>query len=149
VKLSRRQWGLVAQGGQALLGGIAVGVLVYSAVQIGSAYMRGYEFEKSARKEAALAAASSKTPDTIRQDILDKAQDLGLAVSGDDIRVTSSQKQAEIPIGAVAAIVANGNQNELPTVGAVNIDISYQVPIVFPLHTFRMRFNVHADEHSI
>ncbi len=149
MKLSRRAWGYIAQGGQALLAGMCIGVVIYSGAEVGSAYLKGYEFEKATRKEAALAAANSRAPETVREEILAKAQDLGLGIDRDEIKVTSSQKQAEIPLGAVAAIVANGSQNELPAVGAVNIEVSYEIPIVFPLHTFRMKFTVHADEHSI
>ena len=149
MKLSKRAWGLIAQGGQALLAGISIGVLVYAGVQLSSAYLKGYEFEKAARKEAALAAANFRPEDAVREDLMEKAQDLGLPVERENITVTSAQKQAEVPIGAVAAIVANGNQNELPTVGAVNIDVAYQVPIAFPLHTFEMKFHFHADEHTI
>jgi len=149
MKLSAREWKLILQGGQALLAGILAGVLIYAGVQMSSAYMKGYEFEKATRKEAQLAAANFTTTDTVRDEILQKAQDLGLAVEPDEINVTAAKKEAQIPVAGVAAIVENGNQNDLPTVAAVNIDISYEVPIAFPLYTFEMKFRVHADDHTI
>ncbi len=82
LKLSAREWKLILQGGQALLAGILAGVLIYAGVQMSSAYMKGYEFEKATRKEAQLAAANFSTTDTVRDEILQKAQDLGLAVEG-------------------------------------------------------------------
>jgi hypothetical protein len=48
--------------------------------------MKGYEFEKATRKEAQLAAANFTTTDTVRGEILQKAQDLGLAVEPDENR---------------------------------------------------------------
>ena len=60
---------------------------------------------------------------------MEKSQDLGLSVPGDGITVASARKEASIPIAGMAAIVENGNQNEVPTVGSVNIDVSYAVPI--------------------
>jgi hypothetical protein len=114
--------------------------------------MKGYEFEKATRKEAQLAAANFTTTDTVRDEILQKAQDLGLAVEPDEINVTAAKKEAQIPVAGVAgvaAIVENGSQNDLPTVAAVNIDVSYKVPIAFPLYTFEMQFRVHADDHTI
>ena len=145
LKLSAREWKLILQGGQALL----AGVLIYAGVQMSSAYMRGYEFEKATRKEAELAAANFTTTDTVRDEILQKAQDLGLTVEPYEINVTAAKKEAQIPVAGVAAIVENGSQNDLPTVAAVNIDISYEVPIAFPLYTFEMKFRVHADDHTI
>lgn len=149
LKLSAREWKLILQGGQALLAGILAGVLIYAGVQMSSAYMKGYEFEKATRKEAQLAAANFTATDTVRDEILQKAQDLGLAVEPDEIKVTAAKKEAQIPIAGVAAIVENGSQNDLPTVAAVNIDVSYEVPIAFPLYTFEMQFRVHADDHTI
>ena len=124
-------------------------MLVYTGVQLSSAYMKEYEFEKATRTEARLAAANFRPPDTVREEIMEKAQDLGLPVKPEAIKVTSTQKEAQIPIAGMAAMVENANQNDLPTVGAVTIDVSYEVPIPFPLHTFQMKFKIHADDHTI
>ena len=149
MKRPKRTWELIAQGAQALLVGIILGVLIYTANQVSSAYMRGYEFEKAARREAQLAAVNSKPADSIREEVFQKAQKLGLAVAREEIEVTSFQKEAQIPIAGMTALVENHNQNDLSAVGAVNIDVSYVVPIAFPLHTFQMKFHIHADEHTV
>jgi hypothetical protein len=149
IKLTSREWALIGQAAQAALGGILIGVMIYASWQLGSAYIRGYEFEQSARKEASLAAADSRPADTVRGEMLEKAQQLGFVVSWDDIKVASADKQAQIPVAAMAAVVENGDPNALPTVRAVSIDVAYEVPIVFPLHTLELKFHLHADDHSI
>jgi hypothetical protein len=128
-KISRRQWRLIASGAPALLAGIAIGLAIYAGAEITSSYLKNYEFEKAVRKEARLAASDSRPAEAIRNDIMEKSQDLGLSVPGDGITVASARKEASIPIAGMAAIVENGNRNEVPTVGNVNIDVSYVVPI--------------------
>jgi hypothetical protein len=148
IKLTSREWALISQAAQAALGGIFVAVMIYAAWQLGSAYIRGYEFEQSARKEASLAAADYRPPDTVRGEMLEKGQQLGFIVAWDDIKVATADKQAQIPISAMAAIVENGAPT-LPTVREVSIDVAYEVPIVFPLHTLQLKFHLHAGDHSI
>jgi|ERR1700735_393004 len=148
MKLTSREWALIRQAAQAALGGIFIGVMIYAAWQLGSAYIRGYEFEQSARKEASLAAADSRPADTVRGEMLEKGQQLGFVVAWDDIKVDSADKPAQIPVAAIAAIVENGGPT-LPTVREVSIDVAYEVPIVFPLHTLQLKFHLHAGDHSI
>ncbi len=147
--LSRRQWQLVAHGAEALLAGIAIGLIIYAGVEITSSYMKNYDFAQAVRKEAQLAATDSRPTDTIREEILDKSQDLGLTVNRESITVVSTRKEAQIPMAGLTAIVANGDQNDLPTVGTVSIDVSYAIPIPFPLHTFNLNFHCHGDDHTM
>jgi hypothetical protein len=147
TKLTSRQWTFIWQAAQATLAGMIIGVMIYAAWQLGSAYIRGYEFEQSARKEASLAAADYRPADTVRGEMLEKGQQLGFLVAWDDIKVATADKQAQIPVAAMAAIVDNGGPT-LPTVRTVSIDVAYEVPIVFPLHTLHLKFQLHAGEHS-
>jgi hypothetical protein len=147
--LSRRQWLLMGNGAQALLAGVAIGLFLYAGVQIGSSYLKNYEFAEAVKKEAPLAASDSRTADAIREELLEKSQDLGLPVAAEGIQVVAARKDAQIPIAGLGAIVENGNSNEMPTVGSVNIDVSYEVPISFPLLSFELKFHCHGDDHTI
>lgn len=139
----------MAHGAEALLAGIAIGLIIYAGVEITSSYMKNYDFAQAVRKEAQLAATDSRPTDTIREEILDKSQDLGLTVNRESITVVSTRKEAQIPMAGLTAIVANGDQNDLPTVGTVSIDVSYAIPIPFPLHTFNLNFHCHGDDHTM
>jgi len=119
---------------------ILAGVLIYAGVQMSSAYMKGMNSRRPPGRKRSWRPRTSPQQIRFRDEILQKAQDLGLAVQPDEIKVTAAKKEAQIPIAGVAAIVENGNQNDLPTVAAVNIDISYEVPIAFPLYTFGCSF---------
>lgn len=147
--LTPRQWKLVATALQALGAGVAIGVVIYSGVVIASSYLKTHEFEEALKKEARLAASDSRSSENVREELLDKSRELGLPIRLEDIAVVSGSKPADIPVAGMAAIVENPNQNELPTVGSVNIEVSYAVPISFPMYTFQLKFHLHADEHSI
>ena len=82
-------------------------------------------------KKRSLRPATRGTVDRIREELLEKSQDLGLAVNPKDIVVVSARKEAEIPVAGLPAIVANDNQNELPSVGRVEIDLSYRLSFHF------------------
>jgi hypothetical protein len=148
-KLSRRQRLYLASAAQALLAGIAIGFLVYTGVLIGSSYLKNQELEQAVRKEAMLAATDSRPAETIRDEILQKSRDLGLSVGRGGIVVASSRKEAHIPVAGMAAIVENGSQNDLLTVGSVSIDVWYVIPIPFPLYTFQLKLRCHGDDHTL
>jgi hypothetical protein len=148
AKLSKRELLFIAKILEAVLGGTAIAVLVYATAQIAPAYIKNYEFEGAIRKEIQLAATNPHTAAAITDDVDEKAQDLGLAIEREGIKVTTSQKPVPIPVAGVEAIVASGSPNELPLIGDVSIDVSYAVPVPFPGHTFRWNFHFHADNHS-
>lgn len=58
----------------------------------------------------------------------------------DGVAIASGRKEAQIPIAGIVALVENSNQNDPPTLGSVNIDVSYAIPIQFPLFTFNSNF---------
>lgn len=147
--LRARQRKLLGTGVQALAAGIAIGIVIYAGVEIGSCYLKTHDFEEAVKKEARLAASDSRPAENIREELLEKSQELGLPVSRENITVVSGSKPAQIPIEGITALAANPNQNDMPTVGTINIEVSYEVPISFPLYTLQLKFHLHADEHSI
>jgi hypothetical protein len=148
MELSKRDLLSIGKALEALLTGVAVGVLVYATVQIAPACLKNYEFEQAMRKEVQLAAINSRPANAISDDVWEKGRDLGIPVDREGITVTSSKEPVAIPIAGVEAIVASGDQNDLPSAGDVSIDVSYSVPIPFPGHTFRWKFHFRADNHS-
>ncbi|HWF37941.1 MAG TPA: hypothetical protein VG322_05445 [Candidatus Acidoferrales bacterium] len=147
--LTARQRRLLGTGAQALAAGIAIGIVIYAGIEIGSCYLKTHDFEEAVKKEARLAASDSRPAENIREELLEKSEELGLPVSRETITVTSGSKRAQIPIEGITALAANANQSDMPTVGAINIDVSYEVPISFLLYTLQLRFHLHADEHSL
>lgn len=147
-KLSTREMELSAQALQAMLTGAIIGVAVYTTVQMVPAYFKNYEFEKAMRNEVHADTANWRSSSAITDDVWEKARDLGLPVSKDGIRVSSSQKPLALPVAGVAAIVASGT-DDLPAVGDVTIDVSYAIPLAFPGHTFEWKFHFHFDDHTI
>jgi hypothetical protein len=147
--LTPNQWKLAATGAEALLAGVGLGLVLYTGIQIAGSYMKNHDFQEAVKHEAQLAASDSRPAANIRQELLEKSQEMGLRVNPDDINVVSARKEAQIPVAGLSALVENGNQNDLPTVGSVNIDVNYAVPVEFPLYTLRLNFHLHADDHTI
>jgi hypothetical protein len=147
--LTPNQWKLASTGAEALLAGAGLGLVLYTGMQIAGSYMKNHDFQQAVKREAQLAASDSRPAENIRQELLEKSREMGLQVNPDDIDVVSTRKEAQIPIAGLSSMVANGNQNDLPTVGSVNIDVSYAVPVEFPLYTLRLNFHLHADDHTI
>jgi hypothetical protein len=147
--LTPNQWKLVSTGAEALLAGVGLGLVLYTSIQIASSYMKNHDFQEAVKREARLAASDSRPAENIREELLEKSQEMGLRVSPDDIDVVSARKEAQISVAGLGALVANSNQNDLPTVGSVNIDVIYTIPVEFPLYTLRLNFHLHADDHTI
>ncbi len=61
--------------------------IILGAVRIIPVYVRSYEFEDAMRSQAKFAGVEQKPPETIRRELLKKAQELELPVSGDQIQV--------------------------------------------------------------
>jgi hypothetical protein len=74
--------------------------------------------------EARFAIANRKPVEEIRDDIWKKAQELGIPVKRDDIKVVT-------------------NQN------AIEISINYTVPIDLQVNQFNLDFHPHADNRTI
>ena len=147
-KFSARELQLGAKAVEAILTGAIIGVAVYTSVQIVPAYFRNYKFEEAMRNEVHADTTNWRSASAITEDVWGKAHDLGLPVSKDGIRVSSSQKPLPVPVAGVEAIVASGT-NDLPAMGDVTIDVSYAIPLAFPGHTFQWKFRFHFDDHAI
>jgi hypothetical protein len=146
-QLYRQQWPYVANRSRALRAGITLKLADLNGSGSRASYMKQYEFEQAARQKAQLAAADSQTIETIRDEILAKSHDLGLWVAREGIAIASSRKDALIPIAGVAAIVTNDNQSDLPRVGSVNIDLSYDSSHRVP--SLYLPLEIPRDDHTI
>jgi len=103
---------------------LAMGV---AAVKIAPPYVNNYEFQDAINTEARFAETGypKKTEDDIRQEIAQKAEDLGIPADSQDIQLD---------------MMSNGN---------VSISLDYSVPIDLYVYQFTLQFHPHADNHTI
>jgi hypothetical protein len=96
--------------------------MVWVGTKIFPVYFASYQFQDSIDSESrfALTGYPKKTPDDVRDDISRKAQQLGIPVKKDGIRVE----------------IANGS---------VEIALDYAVPIDLAGYQFTLQFHPHAD----
>jgi hypothetical protein len=74
--------------GRQLLILLIMAALVFAAVQYVPPYYAAFQFNDSVRQEVKFAAASRKTVDVLRADILSKAKEFGIDLTQNNIRVT-------------------------------------------------------------
>jgi hypothetical protein len=105
---------------------VILGAMAFVAVKIIPVYVAGYEFQDAIETESrfALTGYPKKSVDDVRQDVFKKAQDLGLPITADTIRVDM-------------------------TTGTVAIAVDYTVPIDLKVYQFNWDFHPHADNHTI
>jgi hypothetical protein len=105
---------------------IVLGAMVFAAAKIVPVYFANYQFQDSIETESkfALTGYPKKSPDDVRNDVWNKAQELGIPADKDAIRV------------------AMDNNN-------VDIGLDYTVPIDLSFYQFTLQFHPHADNHSI
>lgn len=103
-----------------------VAAMVISAVKIVPVYLANYQFQDAINSESrfALTGYPKKSPEQIRQDVFQKAQELGIPAKPGDIRLT----------------IQNGE---------VGIGLRYSVPINLYVYHFTLQFHPYADNHSI
>jgi hypothetical protein len=63
-------------------------VLLFTASQYVPAYFAAFQFNDYVRQEVKYAASSRKTADALRTDVFEKASELGIPITKDDIRIT-------------------------------------------------------------
>ena len=63
-------------------------VLLFAAVQYVPTYFAAYQFNDYIRQEVKYAGTSRRTPETIRTGILQEANDLGISITKNDVRIT-------------------------------------------------------------
>jgi|SRR5215472_4209057 len=105
---------------------IVLGTMVFAATKVVPVYFANYQFQDSIQTESkfALAGYPKKTPDDVRNDVWNKAQELGIPAEKDAIRVAMDNKDVEI-------------------------GLDYSVPIDLTFYQFTLQFHPHADNHSI
>jgi hypothetical protein len=105
---------------------LVLGLMVFAAVKIAPVYFANYQFQDSIESESrfALSGYPKKTADDVRNDIWNKAKELGIPAERDSIKVAMDN-------------------------GSVEIGLDYSVPIDLALYQFTLQFHPHADNHSI
>ncbi len=95
-------------------------------VKIVPVYFANYEFQDSIESESrfALTGYPKKTPDDVRNDIWNKAKELGIPAQKDAIKIAMDN-------------------------GSVDIGLDYSVPIDLAVYQFTLQFHPHADNHTI
>jgi hypothetical protein len=113
----------------ALLG--AVLLLALASAGVVSVYMKEFQFESAAKREAQLAAADGRPESEIRSELLQKAQSLGLPVDDSSIQIRiTAPSPADQDTGNL--LTALGVVQRSSTTGHVDITVSYGAPYRFP-----------------
>jgi hypothetical protein len=105
---------------------VILGAMVFAAVKIIPVYFANYQFQDAIESESrfALTGYPPKGENDVREDVWKKAQDLGIPVKKEDIRITMVQ-------------------------GTVAISVDYTVPIDLAVYQLALQFHPHADNHTI
>jgi hypothetical protein len=105
---------------------VVLGAMAFVAAKIVPVYFANYEIQDSIESESrfALTGYPKKSPDDVRNDIFNKAKDLGIPTQKDAIHVAMDN-------------------------GSVEIGLDYAVPIDLAVYQFTLQFHPHADNHSI
>jgi hypothetical protein len=103
-----------------------LGIMGFVAIKICPVYFANYEFQDSIESESrfALTGYPKKTPDDVRNDVWNKAKDLGIPTQKDAIKIAMDS-------------------------GSVEIGVEYSVPIDLAVYQFTLQFHPHADNHTI
>ena len=105
---------------------LVLGAMAFVAIKIAPVYFANYQFQDSIESESrfALTGYPKKTPDDVRNDIWNKAKELGIPAQKDSIKIAMDN-------------------------GSVDIGLDYAVPIDLAVYQFTLQFHPHADNHSI
>ena len=103
-----------------------LGAMIFVAVKLFPVYFANYQFQDSIESESrfALTGYPKKSADDVRNDVWNKAQELGIPAQKDAIQVDMNN-------------------------GSVDISLDYSVPIDLKVYEFTLQFHPHADNHSI
>ena len=116
------------QRGRITLGGVFWTLVFIAAIYLGvkiiPLYVNNFQLQDAMENEARLAVVSRKTPEQIRDTIFNKAQELALPLSRDQIHVEAD-------------------------VRAVRISCEYDINVELPGHTLRLHFNPSSVERSL
>ena len=112
--------------GSLLLTLLVLGIMAFVAIKIAPVYFANYQFQDSIESESrfALTGYPKKTPDDVRNDVWNKAKELGIPTQKESIQIAMEN-------------------------GSVEIHLDYSVPIDLAVYQFTLQFHPHADNHSI
>ena len=127
--------------------GMAIGVVGFLCVEIVPVYMKNYELDQATKTEARFSVTNVRTATVIHDEIYDKAQKLGLPVQADDIEVHAEAKAGSV--ASLGAIMDSDAAAGITSVGIVDIEVSYAVPVPMPGFTWNLHFHIHADDNSV
>lgn len=130
----------------ALLGAILLAVL--GSADLISIYMKEFQFENAAKREAQLAAADGRPETEIRDELLHKAQSLGLPIDGYSIQIRlTGPSQQDKDTGSL--LTALGVANRTTNTGHVDISVSYDVPYRLFGSSRSLHFRFAVNDRSI
>jgi len=103
-----------------------LGFLIFVGVKLVPVYFANYQLQDAIESESrfALTGYPKKSADDVQNDVMSKAQELGVPVKRDDVQV-----------------IMDG--------GRVDITLQYSVPIDLAVYQFSLQFHLHADNHTI
>jgi len=108
-----------------LLGLAILAALVFLCIKLVPPYFANYEFQDDIDNIARYATyAQAKTEDDVRSDVLAKARERGIELTGDQVAVSKDNS-------------------------GVNINVNYEVVVPVPGYVFRMKFNPTAGNRMI
>ena len=104
---------------------IRCGVAIFVSVALIPPYWANYQFEDAIKTEALMATYSTKTEDAIRDSVYKRAQDFGVPLEKEKIKVTH--------------LGANGT-------GSVTIEVPYAVTVSIPGYPIVLNFDANNHE---
>src|SRR4051794_17615256 len=87
--------------------------LLFAGAQYVPAYFAAFQFNDYVRQEVKYAASSRKTPETLRGEVLQKANELGIPMTKNDIRITRQGPAFRVEIEYHWPINLRAYQHEL------------------------------------
>ena len=105
---------------------LILGSMIFAGVKVVPIYFDNYQFQDAIESESrfALTGYPKKSPDDIRDDVWQKAQELSIPAQKEDIQVNETN-------------------------GSVSISLDYSVPVDLAVYQLTLQFHPHADNHSI
>jgi hypothetical protein len=105
---------------------VVLGAMAFAAAKIVPVYFANYQFQDSIESESkfALTGYPKKNAEDVRNDVMNKAKELGIPADKDAIHVAMDN-------------------------GSVAIGLDYTVPIDLAVYQFTLQFHPHADNHTI
>ena len=101
-----------------------IAAVIYVSVKVVPVYIDSYEFHDALKQEARFAAIQRKSEEEVRDNVYKKAQDLGLPLRREDIKVRKSRD-------------------------GFFIEVKYSVDVVLPGYTLTLDFSPSANPGSI